>query len=98
MGERERAAKMEVQLGMQLTPLLSFTLSGKEDMRHTESAALRDRREGASADDAQQHQVGNAPRCRTVALPLDHREVQGVLCQHNEQVSREEQVQKTHSL
>lgn len=73
---------------MQLTPLLSFTLSGKEDMRHTESAALRDWREGASADDAQQHQVGNAPRCRTVALPLDHREVQGVLCQHNEQVSK----------
>lgn len=64
-------------------------------MRHTESAALKDGREGASADDAQQRQVGNATRCRDAALPLDHREVQGVLCQHSQQVSKERSMEYT---
>lgn len=81
---------------MQLTSLslcLSLALPGAEDMRHTESAALKDGREGASADDAQQRQVGNATRCGDVALPLDHREVQGVLCQHSQQVSKERNIE-----
>lgn len=68
---------------------------GEENMRHAQSVALADRRGGAAGAAAREHQVGNAARCGHRALPVDHREVQGVLHQYCVQVSASTRIEAT---